>query len=298
MSKICIFTAPKPFVDEHIALIQRNALRSWLAMGAEVEVLLIGDEAGLPEVAAELGIRHIGQVKTNSHGTPLVKAIFDAARHASQAPLLVYVNADIILLPDFAAQVRQVASAHEAFVLLGQRYDLDVQHALDFSPGLDEKLRAELAARGQLHSLGGSDYFAFPRQLYADLPDFAIGRAGWDNWMIYEAIQRNWLPVDATPTITIVHQNHNYAHLNAPNHQRHAETEENTELGGGMRSMYMLLDIPHRLVDGRVVPAPWTPARGLRSLERRLQTDERVGRGLRWQLLRRVRKLRRALAGY
>ena len=35
MSFLTIFTAPKPFTDPHINLIQRNALRSWLALGPD-----------------------------------------------------------------------------------------------------------------------------------------------------------------------------------------------------------------------------------------------------------------------
>jgi hypothetical protein len=116
--------------------------------------------------------------------------------------------------------------------------------------------------------------------------------------MIFQAITRGWNPIDATPSLTIVHQAHDYSHLNARNHQRHEETEENTQLGGGMRRMFMLLDVPDQLAGGEVRKAPWSLVRALRGLERRLQPDERVGRGWRWLLLRRVRKLRRALAGY
>ena len=43
MTLLTIFTAPKPFTDPHIDLIQRNALRSWLAL-EDVEVFVVGDE--------------------------------------------------------------------------------------------------------------------------------------------------------------------------------------------------------------------------------------------------------------
>ena len=32
------------------------------------------------------------------------------------------------------------------------------------------------------------------------MPDFAIGRAGWDNWMIYHARQQGWPVIDGTPS--------------------------------------------------------------------------------------------------
>ena len=73
MSLLTIFTAPKPFTNPHIATIQRNAIRSWLAL-PEVEVVLIGEEAGMAEVAVELGVRHIPDVKRNASGTPLMRS--------------------------------------------------------------------------------------------------------------------------------------------------------------------------------------------------------------------------------
>ena len=53
MPLITIFTAPKPFTDPHIDVIQRNAIRSWLSLGGDVEVILVGDEAGMSAVASE-----------------------------------------------------------------------------------------------------------------------------------------------------------------------------------------------------------------------------------------------------
>jgi hypothetical protein len=298
MSQLCIFTAPKPFRDAHIATIQRNAIRSWQAMGKDVDVFLVGDEDGIPEAARQLGVRHLKDVATNVQGTPLISAIFAAARAASDAPLLAYVNADIILFPETLPIAQKVAAAQRDFVLLGQRHDLAVEDALDLEGDWPSRLRAQVSSAGKLHPRGGSDYFIFPRHLYTQLPDFAVGRAGWDNWMIYHALEQDWQPVDATHDLLVLHQDHDYAHLNSDRgHQRHEESDANTALGGGMRHMYMLLDVDLQLVDGQVRRAPWSAARALRAAERRLQPDERVAHGLRWPLLRLARRLRRAFSG-
>ena len=98
---ITIFTLPKPFDDPHIACIQRNAIASWQALGESVEVILIGDEAGIAETADELGTIHVGHVQRNEHGTPLVSDAFNIALASSQAEVLVFCNADVILLHDF-----------------------------------------------------------------------------------------------------------------------------------------------------------------------------------------------------
>lgn len=296
MKKLTVFTAPKSFIDPHISTIQRNAIRSWLAMDDEVQVLLIGSEEGIADVAAEFRVSHVPNVSRNAHGTPLVSSIFQLAHEKSEADLLLFTNTDMLFLPettDIAFQAKQRAAD---FVLLGQRYDLDVQRPLDFSPGWSDQLLAAVQERGSLHPLGGSDYFIFPRHLFTWIPDFAIGRAGWDNWMIFHAMKQGWQVVDATHSLVAIHQNHGYGHLDGDrNHQRHPETLENLELAGGMQRMFSLFDVKFQLVDGEVRRSPWSPPRFLHGLERRLQPNELVGRGPRWWLLRAIRKLRRAI---
>jgi hypothetical protein len=298
MSTLAIFTAPKPFTDAHINTIQRNAVRSWLALGPEVEVLLLGDEPGMDAAARDLGVAHVKDVARNTQGTPLVSALFAAARAHTNAPLLAYVNTDIILLPEMLPLVERVAAQAADFVLMGQRYDLDVAEALDFAPGWEAALRARIQREGRLHPQGGSDYFIFPRNLYTRVPDFAIGRAGWDNWMIYEAVTQPWLAVDVTPSLPVVHQIHDYAHLpDGQAHYRVAETEENTRLAGGMRHIFTLLDLNLELHAGIIHPKRFSLARAVRRLERWLQPDTRTTTGLRWVLLRQLRRWRRRLVG-
>lgn len=298
MKKLTIFTAPKPFMDPHINLIQRNAIGSWLQIGEDVEVLLMGDEVGIAEAARDFMVTHIENVKRNELGTPLISSIFEKANENSQASLLMFVNTDMLLLPETEDIAFKMHREEAEFILLGQRYDLDVDQKFVFSSGWVQKLREDVRSRGNLHPLGGSDYFIFPRGLLKNIPEFAVGRAGWDNWMIYHGISQGWLVVDATPSIMVVHQNHGYSHLTGDqSHQRHPETMQNLELAGGMRKMYSLLDVEYGLVDGKIKTIPWSLPRALHRLERKLQPDELVGRGPRWWLLRGVRKLRRAMQG-
>jgi hypothetical protein len=63
MTFLTIFTAPKPFTNPHIATIQRNAIQSWMQLGSEVEVYLMGDEQGMSEIAQEFGLRHFPEVR-------------------------------------------------------------------------------------------------------------------------------------------------------------------------------------------------------------------------------------------
>ena len=248
MSLITIFITPKGFDRDHIALIQRNAIRSWKALGADVDILLIGDDPGVEENAKALGVRYIRDVKRNASGTPMLDDIFRLARENSDSPLLAYVNADIILKRDFVETSRKILDREKKFLLVGQRWDLDVQVDLEFPQGWESEFDKDLAARGRRHPAGGSDYFVYPRDIFTSIPPFAIGRSGWDNWMFYEARVKGWKLINCSKAINIIHQDHDYAHLpNGLPHYRQPESAENVKAAGGKRTIFTLLDCDHEL---------------------------------------------------
>lgn len=268
MTLITIFSAPKPFSDPHIATIQRNAIASWTKL-PDVNVILLGDEPGLAEAAADLGVTHIREIPRSPSGAPLMDSMFRLARQASPTPLYAIVNADIILFDDFVEAARKVVQQREKFVLLGQRWDYDITTALDFSEDWQTHLRQKIQETGELHRPAGSDYFIFPLSCFIDLPAFIIGRAGWDNWMIYHARKNGFPAIDATADVMIVHQNHDYAHLpGGQPHYKHPETDDNIRLAGGRpMTRFTLLDTDKRLVNGKILPQRLNAARLWRKIE-------------------------------
>jgi hypothetical protein len=296
MAYLTIFSAPKKFSNPHIDIIQRNAIQSWMHLGPDVEVILVGEEDGMVKAAETLGVKHLPHVKRNQWGTPLVSSIFKLARDTSNSPFMAYVNADILLMPDFVKTTRTVASQAEEFLVVGQRWDVDMVDSLDFKGNWDHTLREFTQRMGEMHPPAGSDYFIYPRSQFVDMLDFAIGRAGWDNWMIYKALKSNWQVIDATPSLMVVHQNHDYSHL--PGGIAHYDLEEtriNAALGGGHVNMYMTLDTNYELADGVVRRSRWTRDRILRRLERLFRPDDDDDRGMAWRLARRFRRMRRGL---
>jgi hypothetical protein len=268
MSLITLFSAPKPFTNPHIATIQRNAIKSWTLL-PDVEVILLGEETGLAEAARDLGVKHIPNVARNESGTPLISSMFQLARENSTSELLCIINADMLLMPDFVEAARQVSRLRKRFVSMSQRWDLDVTEPLDFSTGWQERLRERVKAKGELHRPMGSDFFLFPRSVFADMPAFAIGRAGWDNWVIYKSRKERWATVDVTPSLMIVHQNHDYSHLpGGQPHYKHPETDVNIQLAGGREiTRFTLLDVNCRLADGKLISRQWNGQTLRRAIE-------------------------------
>ena len=269
MSDLTIFISPKGFEREHIITIQTNAIRSWKALKRDVDIVLIGDDPGVAEAAKALGVRFVGNVRRNESGTPLLSDIFEIARRTSDAPLLAYVNADIILFPEFVDIAKRIALSEEKFLLVGQRWDLDQRTLIDYSDGWEARLKEDIRTRARRHPIGGSDYFIFPRDCFRSIPDFAIGRSGWDNWMFYEARRQGWKLIDCSEAIDIIHQDHDYAHLpGGQAHYRLPESAKNVELGGGKRTIFNLLDCDFALTkDLELKRRPFSFNRALREIE-------------------------------
>ncbi len=204
---ITILTIPKPFTDPHINIIQRNAIKSWTLLGSDVEVALVGNDAGVGGVAKEFGIKHMPGVLYSEFGTPLINSAFDLARANSKSDFLVYLNSDMILLKEFSDIFNFLPK--KEFLMVGKRTDLDVKELISYEDQDWEKsLKSKAKRSGKLHSASGIDYFIFKRDSFKNLPTLVVGRVGWDNWLLAEARKRKMPIIDATDMVLAIHQNH------------------------------------------------------------------------------------------
>ncbi len=258
-ASIAIVAAPKAFRG-HVGMIQRNAIASWRQLGRDVEILLGGDEEGLAYVARSVRATPLGPLAAGIDGPPRVDDLFAKARAATRADLIAYVNADIILMPDWLAAVRRVAAAVAGELLvIGRRTDLDVETRIDFT---DPFARIDLVDRarrsGRLAARVCKDYFVFRRDALRHVPAFTLGRAYWDNWMVHDARARGVPVVDVTACATAIHQNHDYAHLAGGRLSAYltaAGARENRRLAGGSRMITGAAASWRMRPDGAVEPA-------------------------------------------
>jgi hypothetical protein len=247
---VTFFAVPKAFKSE-FAVIQRNAICSWANLHPLCEILLLGDDTGTAEMAAEVGAIHIPTIHRNETGTPLLDSVFaEAQRHATFG-ILCYLNSDIILFKDFLSAVAEVSQVSRQFLAVGRRTNLDVTEPLDFSAGWNQKLKEAIRVRGALEPPNGLDYFIFSRGLWARIPPFAIGRMAWDQWLLYDARSSGVPVVDCTARVCVVHQKHGHSHHPGGRAAcvSGAEAQRNVELAGGYRRGYTLRDATHNFTE-------------------------------------------------
>ena len=232
---ITIFTIPKPFRGD-IDIIQKNAIRSWTLLKPKCEIILFGDEKGVSETAKEFGIKHILQIKKNEFGTPLLSSVFNLAKERANNNLLSFVNSDIILMDDFIRAVEEVRKRFSSFLIISQRWNLDIREAIQFNDAnWALELRDSLIKNGS--GFTGIDCFVFPRNLCPNFPPFLVGRLGWDNWFLYQAHILGIPSIDITKSVIAVHQNHDYSHYLGQKKGR-VEIKNNLELLGGISHVF------------------------------------------------------------
>jgi hypothetical protein len=257
---LTIFSIPKAFRG-YIGTIQRNAIQSWLQLSPRCEVILCGNDPGVAEAAAEYGVKHLPHIARNEYGTPFLNSAFERVQQVAKERLIAYVNADIIFLSDLMASVKRMTA--QRFLLVGQRWDFDVSAPIDFkNEDWEQILRRQVSIRGALHPPAGSDYFIFPKDVMGELPAFCVGRPGWDNWFIYRARALGFPVIDATGANMVIHQNHDYSHIQVGAKHHPTESSDaryNLKLLGDQGPLFTLYDATHLLTRHMLVPA-WTPA--------------------------------------
>jgi hypothetical protein len=241
---LTLFSLPKPFTAD-AARSQAVAVASWAALG--VQVVLVGDEDGIADAAERLGVEHVADVTRSENGTPRLDDAFARVDAIARYPLRLFVNADVVLLPDVLDATRRLDGR---FLLVGQTRELEV-HLSELRDVY--ALRARAMSEGVLRGPTAIDWFVFPAGLFDPLPAFVVGRSSFDNWLIWRARQSGNV-VDATADVVAIHQPHGYGHLAGGKDEAYygEEARENMRLGGGKSRVYTLHDASHRLVGGRL----------------------------------------------
>jgi hypothetical protein len=278
MSTLTLFCIPKRF-EGHFGLIQRNAITSWTKLEPRPDIILLGSDDGTAEVAEQIGARHVPEVASSPSGAPMFDDVMRKGQELATTSTVCFINADIVLTPRWLHAVEIVQQWRPQFLMVGRRWDLDVLEPLSFSRAdWADALVTEATQRGRMATRMFIDYFVFPRGMLSDLPPFAIGRPGYDNWLLWSVRKRGVPLVDATEQAPVIHQNHDYSHIRVDrggpggreSYLRGQDTRRNAELAGNWTRYFTTDHATHRVTESGV---EWALARPY--LEARLETARR-----------------------
>lgn len=207
---ITIFSTPKNF-EGIFDIIQKNAINSWRALGNDIEIIIFGDSKGAKEIAKNVAAIYIPIVKKSSNGVPILSDLFAQAEEIAKYKILTFINADIMLPFNFIDIFNKIEIRFKKFLIVGYRWDLEIKEEINFEKiNNNQGFWKNLLINAKKHPSSGIDFFIFKKKTFRSLPDFIIGRPGYDNWLIWYA-RRKLIPVvDISNEIKVIHQNHHY----------------------------------------------------------------------------------------
>ena len=253
---LTLLSTPKAFRGL-FEVIQANAITSWTRIQPRPDVILFGDDEGTAEICDRLGLRHVPDVACNEHGTPLLSDMFLRGQELATTPLVCWTNADVMFTSALGDAADIVLQRPGSSYVVGRRTDIDQDRHLDFGAGWERELVGRAAATGELKPANWIDWFMFTRGLFAELPPFAIGRPGYDPWLIWKAADLGATVIDATAYVPAIHQRHDYSHVGTRRAVfRGVEAQANAAIVDDWRHYHSIDYSTLRLqVDGTIAPA-------------------------------------------
>jgi len=212
---ITIFTVPKPY-NKKINRIQDNAIKNWLNISDEFEIITLGDKENKLK---NYDFKHIDNIKKNIYGSFLINDIFYKIQKEASNNIIMYLSTDILLMKNIIEIIKKINNIFSEYLIIGNRWNIDINEKIDYKTDWEEHLIHILEEKGELLSFEEdetnfpyySDLFAFPKGTYDEIKPLSI-RYWWDNWIIHLALLKNIPVIDITDKTLIIHQNHEKMH--------------------------------------------------------------------------------------
>ena len=256
---ITIFGTPKNF-EGIFKVIQINAIRSWRSVSKEVEIIIFGKSEGAQKIANEVSAIYYPNIKCSKNGVPLLSDLFHKANKIASFDILLFINSDILLPKRIIYSIMNVKDKFSNFLLVGHRWDLKVEKLINFNEAATVSLFWEMSEiKSKKASPAAIDYFGFRKNSLKNIPDFVVGRPGYDNWLIWYA-RRNFMPVvDISEEVKVIHQSHHYNFHNLKNNPKIFDRNKIPIEEDGKKNMKLhgnrvlnLLDADFSTLNGRI----------------------------------------------
>ena len=214
MPLITLFTTFKYNAEKTIAF--KNTIRNWALLAPVVRPVLYhpGGNTFLSQFAREHGWFLYVCPRVGKTGVPILRSMFYHAQRAfiNKTLFYGYANSDILfdhnLLITLEALKRELERERDR---LKQIFVIGRRTNYKFKPHqelFNLTSVSQLARSGDLFHDYAQDYFITTHSGFQwdTIPDFVVGRVGYDNWLVATAFKRNMSVVDATATVTALHQ--------------------------------------------------------------------------------------------
>ena len=206
---ITLFTTFKHY--EGKGATYRNTIRNWALLAPFVRPVLyypFGEDY-LTEFARTNGWSVYKCPRLSKHGVPVLRSMFLHAQEINATTSFYgYANGDILFNNNLVVTLEALRTDNATFkqvLVVGRRTNYmfkDKEEIYNLEPVY------RYATAGKLFRTDAQDFFisthsGFP---WDSIPDFVVGRVGYDNWLVANALNTNVSVIDVTATVTALHQ--------------------------------------------------------------------------------------------
>ena len=209
---LTIFTTFKNSSNKMI--IYKNTIRIWHRLWPEIVPILFtsfdpSDPESLAHYAVEQGWYVLPVPKTSPQGLPVLRHMFLEAQKKFNTKFYCYANGDILFDRNLTDTIRFLETSlrgrrSHKLLVVGRRINRSMKNT-----NLTELHEVgHYAKSSTLFRTDAQDCFLTTRDGYPwrTIPDFVVGRVGYDNWLVVTALVKHILVLDATATVTALHQ--------------------------------------------------------------------------------------------
>ena len=199
--------------------IQHSALYSWRANNIEVIIPTIEVDAKI-NCSQYSNARFIDGIKRGRElgfntQSPVIKDLIDKALPQINTTMVAFINSDIIILDNFSEIIEKIFNKYGYNIyLVGSRQDIQLQDRVG-SVETYKKLMQE--KREEYDPYTSSDIFITSkfwwRKIIKDMPEFIMGRYGWDNWFHMYAEKNRLEKYNCSSVLTLLHCKHGFEHI-------------------------------------------------------------------------------------
>ena len=285
---LTLFTAAKPFRG-HTAITQRSALRSWMTLHRDVQIILFGDAEVSQEVSWELCIHYEPHPELTACGSVRLDYMFAKAQQIARYTALCYAVCDTILLPDFCDAFNRVEALYPEFVMTGRGRDVRLTGPLAFDDP-EWQTRLQLLAQTEVHhrSPDRVPYLVFSKGQYLnEVPAIPAEAPLSMNWLLWKAIAEEVTVVDSSEMVLAIQQRSEVSGSFRETDDGWQSRSEPLVLDGGRKHSCSIANAPYRLTSADVVR---NRGHRLRQWQERMQHGSAQAMQAWWELIWQLRK--------
>ena len=215
---VSFLTAFKKFKSPYDK-IQHSALYSWRANN--IEIFVPENEVGV-RIACQgySNVKFVPNVKRARelgfpNQSPIVRDMIEKSFPYITTPMVALINSDIIILPDFSERFEKIVKKYGYDIyMVGTRYDIKLNSYIDSEKNYEKVLKEE---RKFYDVSTSSDIFITSkfmwRKIVHEMPEFILGRYGWDNWLHMIAEIKGFRKFNCTEALITLHCQHDHQHI-------------------------------------------------------------------------------------